>query len=237
MPLQLKKIWPFTTKTANGFLSKFSRPSAAESPSVKLYQNIHELPLHRFIECITSGEYYALIIDGKATDEQLQKAWHKLADQYSAAIGDSEYIIYLNCFKDYAQWAVDLQNIEFLIETLRKAFYQPLLDELNKKMNTAIQLDGLDKETYHKQLDVLFKRSRGLKIKLDLKKLQYDALNKKFQGDGKKPTRDYFESMLITLSDHAGFQLTTNMSVYEYCERLKRFIRHIEQMNKKKWQK
>ncbi len=214
----------------------FKRRSQTESLSGKLYQSINELPLHRFIECITGDNYSALIIEGTATDEQLQNAWAKLADQYTAAVGDNEYRLYLNCFKEVAVMAVELQNIEFLIESLGKAFYQPLLDELNKLMGTAIQLDGLHKEAYYKQLNVIYKRSRGLKIKLDLKRMQYDALSKKFSSKGEKPSRDYFDSMLITLSDHAQFQLTANITVFEYCERLKRFIHYIE-ASKKKWQK
>jgi hypothetical protein len=214
----------------------FKRPSKAESHSVKLYQSIHDLPMHRFIECITEDNYPTLIIEGKPTDEELQAHWLKIADQYTAAVGDHEYRLYLNCFVEMAAMAVDLQNIEFLIESLSKAFYQPLLEELNKLMGTKIVLDGLEKPAYYKQLDVLYKRSRGLKIKLDLKRMQYEAIGKKFQGVSEKPTREYFESMLITLSDHAQFQLTLNISVFEYCERLKRFIRYIEQA-KKKWQK
>lgn len=214
----------------------FKRRSKQESLSGKLYQSIHDMPLHRFIECITVDNYSALLIEGKATDEELQDAWHRIADQYTAAVGDNEYRLYLNCFKEVAVMAVELQNIEFLIESLGKAFYQPLLDELNKLMGTAIQLDGLQKESYYKQLDIIYKRSRGLKIKLDLKRMQYEALSKKFSNKGEKPTRDYFDSMLITLSDHAQFQLTANITVFEYCERLKRFINYIE-ASKKKWQK
>ena len=237
MPLQLKKIWRSTMKTASGFMSMFSRPSAAESPSVKLYRSIHDLPLHRFVECITTDSLHSLIIEGTPSEDELKTTWHKIADQYSASVGNYEYQIYLNCFKEAATLAVDLQNIEFLIEALRKAFYQPLLDALNKAMQTSVVLEGLEKEAYNKELDSLYRRSRGLKIRLHLKKAQYDALSKKFEGTGEKPSRDYFESMMITLSDHAGFQLSMNMSVFEYCERLKRFIQYVEKMNNKKWQK
>jgi hypothetical protein len=192
--------------------------------------------MHRFIECITSDNYSALLIEGKATDEQLLSAWNKIADQYTSAVGDNEYRLYLNCFKEVAVMSVELQNIEFLLEALSKAFYQPVLDELNKLMGTSIKLDGLQKEPYYKQLDVIYKRSRGLKIKLDLKRMQYESLSKKFSGSNVKPEREYFDSMLITLSDHAQFQLTANITVFEYCERLKRFIQYIE-ASKKKWQK
>ena len=239
MPLHIKKIWQSIRKAAPGFTWKRSRLSAAVSPTVKLYQNIRETPLHIFRDCLVTGNHHLLIIEGNPTQEQLQTAWEYLVNEYAAATGDAEYKLYLTTYKELMALAVDLGNAEMLIDTLRKAFYQPLLDELNKLLGSSVRLDGLEKEPYYKQLDILYKRSRGIKIKLDLKRMQFEAMEKKFEGKGGgKPTHEYFDSMLITLSDHAGFQLTDRISVYEYCDRIKRYMKHVEQMNKKlQWQK
>lgn len=233
MPLHIIRTLQSTRRTVYGFFAKFRLPLTTTTPSGKLYRNIHDLPLHKFIDCLIDEDIHALVIEGFATPYELESKWAQITDEYTAAVGDAEYKIYLNTYKDMICMAVDLQNIEILIHTLRKAFYQPLLDELNKLIGSNVQLDGLMKENYHKQLDVLYKRSRGLKIKMDLKRLQYESISKKYETKGGKPTREYFDSMLITLSDHAGFQLTDRISVFEYCERIKRLSKYVEQTNKK----
>lgn len=239
MPLHIKKIWQFIRKAATGFTWKRSRLSVAASRTVKLYQNIHDLPLFKFKDCVVEQNLHVLVIEGTPTEDQLKEAWEQIASEYAAAVGDAEYKLYFNTYRELLQMAVDLSNAELLIDTLRKAFYQPLLDELNKLLGSSVKLDGLQKEAYYKQLDVLYKRSRGIKIKLDLKNMQFKAMEQKFgeRGSG-KPTREYFDSMLITLSDHAGYQLTDSISVFEYCERIKRYTKYVEQMQKKlQWQK
>lgn len=235
MPLQLNRIWHFTRKTATGFISKFRKPSAAASPSGKLYRSINELPLHKFIDCYIDNNLHALIIEGKATDAELENAWAQLSDQYTTAAGDAEYRIYLDLYKEVIALAADLQTAEALIGILQQSYSKEINIALNELVGTSVLLEGMSTETYQKQLAIIYKRSRALKLKYDLKMVQFEAMQKKFTGDkSEKPTRDYFDSMLITLSDHAGYQLTDRISTYEYCERLKRLQQYISKNRNKR---
>jgi hypothetical protein len=45
------------------------------------------------------------------------------------------------------------------------------------------------------------------------------------------PTRAYFESILITLSDHAGYHIKDDITVYEFGERIRRLNHYIKKLN------
>lgn len=229
MPL-LKQILQllFTRKALNGSIALFQKRSPENIPSGKLYQSINELPLNLFITAVVDENLSVIVVFGYPSQEEIEQAWSEINLQYSDAMGDGEYRMYLKLYKEITILSANHQCVFLLIEMLQYTYDPRLLSELNKIISTAMVLDPERPKEYASTLRRCFNRSKALKIELDLKLIQFESIKQKFTENGKKPTRDYFQSILITLTDHAKVRVDDTISVFEFCERINRFNKHVE---------
>jgi hypothetical protein len=202
------------------------------TPSAKWYQHITQIPLSKFIDVAVDDNYAALVITGYPAIEELQLAWSQISGEYADAIGDNEHRMYVSLFRDVTLLTVNLKTINYLVEILERVYHEPFAEQLNKLLSTNFQFDHTDPEKYFAQLKNCLMRSKALKINLDLKEMQLKAIREKHQAPGQKLTREYFQSILITLSDHVQYPVTDGISVYEFCDRIKRFNKHCEQVKR-----
>jgi hypothetical protein len=209
-------------------------PVDMDHPSGKWYQHITDLPLRNFIECSIGENYQALVIFGSPSEYDLLLAWSNIQQEYADAMGDNEHRLYITLFKEVTLLKVTLQTIHYLIEILQEVYYEPYTLELNKLLHTNFKFDPSDKQKYHETLKRCYNRSKGIKIDLELKLVQFKAIEKKNQETGKKPTKEYYQSILITLSDHAKFPVQDSITVYEFCDRVRRLNKYCEQVDKMK---
>jgi hypothetical protein len=201
---------------------------------VRYYDNILDLPLQKFIECQCKDNLYALVISGDPTKEQLQMAWIDIQQQYCDAIGNNEMRLYLSLQKEIAIASLDYSCICNIVNVLRRVYYRDLADELIKLIKMKFRLDPTRPEEYFDDLQRILNRSKSLVIKMDLKKLALEAIQKKLQDKGQKPTREYYERILITISNHAQYSLNReSITVFEFCERLLRFNQYYETIKNK----
>jgi len=202
------------------------------TPSSRWYQNITELPLNRFIDVLVDNNYAALIVAGYPAQEELLLAWAGIQSEYADAIGDHEHRMYVSLFKEVTQLGLTLQTIEYLVEILEQVYDPKLGAMLNKLLLTTFKFDPADPEKYHATLKRCLMRSKGIKIDLELKRGQLKAMEKKNDETGDKPSREYFQSILITLSDHAQYPIHDSITVFEFCTRIKRYTQYCEQAKK-----
>lgn len=180
------------------------------------------------------GDLSVLVISGNPSLEEIEAAWFDISAQYSDAMGDAEFKMYVKLYKEIAILSADLDCIYILIDILQTTYNEDFLRELNKLLKTSMVLDPEKPVEYVATLKRCYNRSKGLKIEVDLKRLQFEAIHKKFNGQGKKPTMEYFDSILITLTDHAKVRVDDTISVYEFCERIKRFNNYYETFKARK---
>jgi len=215
-----------------------------------IYQNITNLPLSKFIDCIVDGNLSALIITGFPDFKRLQSAWNNILQDYSEAIGTGEYRLYISLYKEISLLKIDYESIHTIVDALRSiqefivindydvnedvySCQKVLCKELNKLLHTSCRFNNRDDISYHEELNKCIRRTGGLKIRLDLKLLAFAEIEKKAK-DGKKMDRAYFDSMLITISDHAKYEIGENITVSKYCERIKRYNLYCESLKSKK---
>jgi hypothetical protein len=128
---------------------------------------------------------------------------------------------------------IDFESIQILIAALRKQYSEFFCKELNNLLHTNCTFNVLDEKSYNAELDKCERRSRALKIRLDLKTMEFDAIkNKLGSKKGDKIDKNYFTSVLIVLSKHNGYQITKEIFVNEYIEYIKQFNRYCEEMEK-----
>lgn len=192
------------------------------------YRSIIDLPLRNFITCAVDGNLSALVISGFPNPLELELAWVDIQQEYSDAIGHNEAKLYISVLKEIILTEGKLSLIETTVKILSQIHSVELCKQLNKLCETSFAFDPENEEKYFNELQRCINRSKSLKIKADLKRGQFEAIKKKFEGKGEKLTREYFASILITLSDHAKYPVTDSITVYEYAERLRRFNLFIE---------
>lgn len=196
------------------------------------YKTIHDLPLSKFIDCIVDGNLYALIISGDPTKEQLAEAWDFILGQYTELVGTQEYQLYKVLYCEVAVLKITLDQLRILaakvndqdekVGILRIIYDEYFAKELNKLVNTNCKFNWNNQKEYHEELDKCVRRGKALKIQYDLKNLQFKAIEKKNSGTAAvKMDRQYFTSILITLSNFAKFRIDSSITMDEYCLRIK----------------
>lgn len=201
----------------------------------KFHQTIYDLPLNKFIDCIVDNNLSALIISGLPEQKQLDDAWEVILSQYSESVGTQEYRLFCELYKETAVLKIIIDQINIALNILEVIYDEFFASEVNKFLKTSCRFNWEDQATYQAEIKKCRNRSKALNIKLDLKNLQFEAIQKKNTGaTTEKIDRQYFTSILITLSDHAKYRIEDNIKMSEYCERIKRFSDYCEQQVKKK---
>lgn len=224
---------PSTGKDTNSGTALPMSPLNKDTLLPKYYLSINQLPLSRFIDIVVDNNFYALVISGKPTDEQLFQAWDIIRMEYADAIKDHETRLLVSMEKELNRLKITHQQILQAIQVLRDYYTPEFKDILNDLLKTSFKLDVRFKEDYDKDLKRAYNRSKGLLIEINLKQLAYDGMLTKYQGENKKPTREYFQGILITLSDFVQYQLQDSITVFEFCDRIRRLNQFNEQQKLK----
>jgi hypothetical protein len=203
-----------------------------DNSSYRLCLSIRDTELHRFVAVMCDSNIHALIREGSPPEAELLSTWENIITEYSEALGSTEQKIYISTLKDASRTRWTLDQITRLIEVM-KSYYAPALgSQLNALLYTSFTFDPEgDREGYEKMLKRCYSMSKGLKLDLDLKEKQLEDMEGNMKGT--TPTRDYFETALITLSDHAGYGLNNRMMTSEFCQRLNRYTKYCEQQKNK----
>lgn len=214
--------------------------------TTQYYQTIHDLPLNKFIDCDVDGNLSALVISGYPTPEQLGAAWNYILSQYSELVGTYEYKMYVELYREVNILRITLDQIAIavggevsgengekvpVIGMLRLVYNESVAKTLNELLNTKCRFNWADQKSYHAECDKCIRRSKAIRIKLDLKNLQFAAIEKKNKAKkGEKTDRQYYVSVLVTLSDFAKYRIEETIKMSEYCERIRRFSDYCEQV-------
>lgn len=233
MQLKVTRQWPFIKRARSINTVKQDSLTPTDTQSSKWYQNISDLPLTRFIDVMVDGNLYALVITGKPTELELHKAWAEIQLQYADAMKDNEFRLLNSLMKEVHRLSITLDQIHMAIDQLKQRYVEKFAKLLNGWLGSSFKFDTRFPEDYEKDLQRAYNRSKGIKIELTLKRSRYEALQKKFSSRDKKPTREYFMALLITLSDHVKYRIPDSITVFEYCERIRRLNQYFETMQTK----
>jgi hypothetical protein len=232
MQRKTRSLRLFTKKQTNTETAMPSLPSTVDTRSSRLYRSIAQLPLNKFIDVVVDSNLYALVISGSPSVVDLEQAWAEVKGEYLDAVGDHESKLYWSLFREINILTITLNQIKLLVEMLEQVYYPPFAEKLNRLLHTAFAFDPNNEEEYIRLLKGCINRSKAYKIDLDLKTIHMQSIDEKRQSGGSY-SREYFQSVLITISDHAKYPVSDTISVYEFCERMRRYNHYCEQMNKR----
>jgi len=175
-----------------------NRLQAKELPNTtKLYLSINKLPLSIFIDCLVDKDYSGLIIEGTPTNEEIEKAWSIIMEEYGNAVSPNEVENKLRDLKTLARKEYQIKRIEMLLDLLEKMPCEKLYNMLFTFGYTLPKLkysqENVDKVLT--QFIAYFKKDIT----------DYQILAKRLetkQEDTPKPkyTRQYFDDVLSSIS-------------------------------------
>ncbi len=227
--------------------SKFSRistkPSPAVIPSSRLFRNIDELPLDRFIICITDEDLSALIKDpadlftGLVSVEELNNLWGEIFLDYIDLTADANTRYRLSLSREIKIKEAKLTQIEgylFLLQTIYSEEAAALLccERLGFE---DIVLDPTEIDDYFAKLNNIKTRSRETKIDIDLMTIELDELNESDKKiDDRKADKKYFLNILARIATFKKVAVirTSEISVAEFCAMFSEYLDYIKALSK-----
>lgn len=231
------------------------KETTAKANEVKMYDSIHILPLPVFIDCMvdendimdlpetenmrledfdgdtrTFTKLKGLIISGEPTDEELASTWNDILQQYGDAIGSIGNDRKKSLIKLIAKDQIRIEQIHQCISILSSYYVPYFARRLNELLHVKFSFDVTRPAEYDKELQRCINRSKGLSLDIQLNQMTLEGL---IQAAPKEPdvkiTRQYFDNILLSLSDHAGYEISEEkMTVYKFCERIRRFNKYWE---------
>jgi hypothetical protein len=198
-------------------------PNQLQSGSLlsMLYRTLAECPLHAFVDASCGGDLHCLVKPSHkqpVPESLLTDTWEELTNLYCEQMGDDENRLAINIFKEITKLDISIKQVHFLVDTLRKFHTDEFAKELNKILVTRFKFDTRFPEDYDRDLGRAIKRTKEFEIKMEAKTDHFEVimenLNKKKKGE--KVSLEYYQNILISLSDYSGYPVTDRMSVYEF---------------------
>lgn len=229
-----RRLWPFTRKRANGPTATPSTSSEAVKSSGTWYHSIYETPMSVFIRCQLQSDVTALIIEGPVLPRDLLDAWSQLVSAYHEAIGNTETIRRFFLYKEIGLLAIVLREIYLSIEALKYQYVPFFHSKLDQLLECSLPLDQQEfgTEAYFTMLRRYFKRSSSVSRALRLKEMEFDALDKGDPATKQKTDRGYYDKIFISLTDHAKVHIDDSITVFVFCERVRRMTEAFKQVKK-----
>ena len=139
----------------------------------------------------------------------------------------------MELFKEISILKITIDQVNIAVGILEVTYDEFFAGEVNKLLRTDCKFNWKDQNSYQAECKKCLNRAKAFKISYDLKCLKFDAIQKK-QKPGAKIDRQYFVSILITLSDYAKYRVEDTIKMSEYCERIKRFNEYCDGLKNEK---
>ena len=204
------------------------KPSAEANPSYRLYSDLRELMLNRFIDAYCNENLSALIEYGTPPDAVLTECWEQVQTKYIEIVGGEEFSDRVKLANDIQELCVKLERVEALIEVLSVAPSEGLYEQL-------YTLDyPLPVLPYNEpNLDRVCKAITA-HMKRDVVQVQIltDRIKKETPQGGKKQTEADFFNMMVEISD--AFKVVLNekeTSTMAFAMYIKKYKEKAEKIN------
>lgn len=186
----------------------------------KWYQDITVLPLNLFIDVAVDGKLSALIIEGNPGPQVLAATWTDIQQQYADVVADNELRMVIKMQARHAELLTKMEMFDWLFAEMQKRY----CDQYGREMNTLLKTNFIfdpkkDREGYYKLLTRCHNRAKAFSVEFRIDEIKLEGLLNKRSGSA--PSREYYQGVLIGLSDFAKYAISDKIMVWEFCERMR----------------
>jgi hypothetical protein len=207
----------------------------------KIENSITRIMLSVFMDCLIDQNYKGLVLEGAPPQDEIEKAWEDVREQYIDAIGNPAQKFRLGLITQLKFFELHLNSITIGLNILKylgnpESLFPPVIREHIEKWKQLINdlfiynysFNPDDQAHYNAELENAFARSKGSEMTYKLKKIELEDLDKKISNSNKneKPTRELFESNITNIMIHYNINISSeSISTYRYCDLIKKINR------------
>ena len=200
------------------------------SASRQIINTCDRLTLAGFMRCLYDGDFSALVISGKFSEEEQREAWLDVFEQYSFMTDNDHYQRLLKAMNEFRRLSGKMLAIRaFLTATIYKKYDRENVLMI-RSLFPNLKLNPEDQEGWTRDIQRLISNAKTLQIMCDMQLSEIDRI----KNEGKKDNggREVFVDGMIIIGKWMGFRIDPEkvyVSEYarmqkqynEYCDRLK----------------
>jgi hypothetical protein len=180
------------TSNPNNVTSKAEEK--AKSSNVSLYDACDITPLSVYIDLVCDNRLERLIISGNPSQELLEETKMKLTAEFSELSGGGEMQMFIETTRQFFYQRNLIAGMQIAMQLIAAGNYDESIAYLNKSGITCTAPQN-DEQT-NALLKQLSLKLKNLSSKFKQIKKRYESLQKR----GEKPTRKYYNRLLVALS-------------------------------------
>jgi hypothetical protein len=227
----MKGTYPSHVKSAG------SKADASERPlNISLYDSCYTCPLSVYIDITVDDRLDRLIISGNPLREELEETKLKLISEFSEIAGGGEMKAYTNVVSDYYKQHNLINGLELSLNLILAGRFEKAIEYLNERGGIKCSIPKSEDEL-NALVDKVGMKLKNRIVKFKETNSRYKALS---SGKGGKPTRRYYNRLLIMLSTCEVVKMQLNpktMTVAEFAEYLNVFNEYQNHLKMKKYGK
>jgi hypothetical protein len=213
-----------------------SKEDGSERPSsTLLYDSIYECPLSVYIDVTVDDKLNRLVIAGNPSIEELEEAKLKLITDFNEVASGGEMRAYIEAARNYYRLRSLITGLELSLRLIVSGRFDAAVDYLNKNdVPCSVPESEDDLKALIRKVQMKMKNRMA---KLKEAESRYRALSSK---GGDKPTRRYYNRLLIMLSTCEIIKMQLNpktLTVAEFAEYLNVFNEYQNHLKIKKYGK
>lgn len=190
--------------------------------NILLFDSCYTCPLSVYIDITTDeGKLKKLVIKGNPTNEELEEARFRLVTEFSEISNSGESEVFREVTGNFYKQRALVLGYELSLRLVLAGRFQAAVEYLNKNgMNCPVPET---EEEFQKLAESISLKIKNRTAKYKEAKGAYKALS---SGKGEKPTRRYYNRLLVTLSTCEAIKIQLNpkkMTVAEFAEYLNMF--------------
>lgn len=199
---------PFATNRYKATsLQTLIQPSATGSKSARLYQTCDKLMLDIFIDCLLDHSLDLLIIEGTASEQELETTWDKIYVESCQLNQGESYNEILELTRDINDINAKINIVNNIVTHLQLSFDQELVNVLNTfGLRCEVKEEDKGNELTIKLNNVIARAKKWLMV-LGQKKRALEEIRGKNTG---KTDRAYFDEWLDVMSEQKGYHVESN---------------------------
>lgn len=175
--------------------------------NILLYDSCYKLPMNLYIDMVVDDNLNVLAIKGNPTIKELEEAQFKIISEFSELSNDGESQAMSEVINNFYYQRNLIVGYELSLKLVIAGKFEKSIEYLND--NGLKCLAPETEEEYQKLIHAIRMRIKNRIVKYKEAQNQYKALS---SGKGEKPTRKYFNKLLIMLSTCEAIKLQLNFN-------------------------
>lgn len=175
-----------------------------------IFHTCNETPLSVFISCACDHDYRSLVKHGRASQDQLAKAWEMIYSEYSECSGNSTTKLLMKLSNDIKYQDNKLRQVGICLKVLSHGPNKDAIYTLKEIYGYNHPFDITRPEEYARSLEAIATKTGSIIFTLQLKNAEFER--EKVKLSGKPMTREAYTDMLAVLAGHYHLSIRDFMS-------------------------